>query len=257
MRVPPADRTSATVLQDVARVFAELATEVANAKDMTSALDAVAQVAARRISGASWVSVTIYRPPKFVTAVATDERARRADALQYDLRSGPCVDAIIEDVLYHPGDVRNDERWPEYGPRAAKLGVASMVSYRLALEGEQAVGGLNVYSEQVNAFDEEAIGVGLLLAAHGSLAVSAAARVRKVENLQRGMESNRDIGVAVGVLMARHALTREKAFDLLCVVSQDTNRKVHALAIEVADTGMLALPRNYRAVQLGTDRTRE
>ena len=42
--------------------------------------------------------------------------------------------------------------------------------------------------------------------------------------------------VAVGVLMARHHLTREQAFDILRLAGQRTNRKVSDIAREVADT---------------------
>jgi AmiR/NasT family two-component response regulator len=55
----------------------------------------------------------------------------------------------------------------------------------------------------------------------------------------RALESNREIGVAMGILMQRHQLTREQAFDVLRGVSQDSNRKLSVVATEVADTGIL------------------
>ena len=52
-----------------------------------------------------------------------------------------------------------------------------------------------------------------------------------------------EIGVAMGVLMAKHNITRDQAFGLLRVASQDSNRRLAELAVEVADTGELPLRR--------------
>jgi AmiR/NasT family two-component response regulator len=56
------------------------------------------------------------------------------------------------------------------------------------------------------------------------------------------LTSNRQIGVAVGVLMAREKVTSERAFDLLRQRSNNTNRKLRDVAEEVALTGQLSQP---------------
>jgi len=61
----------------------------------------------------------------------------------------------------------------------------------------------------------------------------------EAENLKRALEHSRDIGAAVGILMAFHKLTQEEAFALLRRSSQDQNRKLYALAHEVVATGEL------------------
>ncbi len=71
---------------------------------------------------------------------------------------------------------------------------------------------------------------------------AAASRKAAKEHLELALSSNREIGVAVGVLMANHKLTDEQAFDLLSRVSQRTNRKLRVIAVEVARAGMLELP---------------
>jgi hypothetical protein len=121
-------------LWQVAAIFTDLGRQL-TAPDAGSVFDAVASVAARRISGASAASVTVLREGLFRTVAASNERARQADQLQYQIGSGPCVDAILERTLYDPGDLRHDSRWPQYGARAAKeLGWNSMLSYRLSSE---------------------------------------------------------------------------------------------------------------------------
>jgi hypothetical protein len=64
----------------------------------------------------------------------------------------------------------------------------------------------------------------------------------KVDNLHRALNSNREIGAAMGILMARHTLTSDQAFDLLRRASQRAHRKIVAIAAEVIETGVLELP---------------
>jgi len=61
----------------------------------------------------------------------------------------------------------------------------------------------------------------------------------EAENLKRALEHSRDIGAAVGILMAFHKLTQDEAFALLRRSSQDQNRKLYAIAREVVATGEL------------------
>ena len=63
--------------------------------------------------------------------------------------------------------------------------------------------------------------------------------VGKIVNLEYALTTNRDIGVAMGVLMTRYHLARDQALDLLRITSQRNNRKLHDIAVEVADTGTL------------------
>ncbi|WP_185749124.1 ANTAR domain-containing protein [Humibacillus xanthopallidus] len=61
----------------------------------------------------------------------------------------------------------------------------------------------------------------------------------KVGHLERALDHSRDIGAAVGVLMAGHKLKQADAFELLRETSQEQNRKLYDLALAVIDTGEL------------------
>ena len=61
----------------------------------------------------------------------------------------------------------------------------------------------------------------------------------RARNLKLALESNREIGVAIGVLMHEHRLSQAQAFDVLRAASQDSNRKLADIALEVVDTGTL------------------
>jgi hypothetical protein len=84
--------------------------------------------------------------------------------------------------------------------------------------------------------------MGRLLVERAVALVQREQLVAKTRNLHRALSSNRDIGAAMGILMARHQLTSDQAFDLLRRTSQHEHRKIVALAAEVIETGSLELP---------------
>src|SRR5947209_74284 len=74
-------------LAAVTDAFQELREQIANAPSAT-VMDAVVAVTAERITAARAVSITVQRKDGFETAASTDELARRADSIQYQLKSG-------------------------------------------------------------------------------------------------------------------------------------------------------------------------
>jgi hypothetical protein len=89
-----------------------------------------------------------------------------------------------------------------------------MLPFRLStdLVVGDAIAGLNIYAERRNAFDDTAINTGLLLATHAAMAIAAHISADRAADLHRALNTNRDIGVAIGILMSRqHELTRAQA----------------------------------------------
>ena len=68
------------------------------------------------------------------------------------------------------------------------------------------------------------------------------AQQSQADNLRIALTTNREIGTAMGILMASRKLTSEHAFDLLRQVSQHSHRKLHDIALEVIDTGTVEFP---------------
>jgi GAF domain-containing protein len=159
------------------------------------------------------------------------------DAIQYEAGQGPCLDAIAEHEVCQIDDLATDERWPAFSHRAVEeTGVRSMLSFRLFVEA-QTIGALNLYSRERRAFDDHARAVGTILATHAALAVRAAQDKERADQLDLALQTNREIGVAIGVLMARGRMTQEEAFTLLRSASQRLNRKLRDVAAQVVDTG--------------------
>jgi GAF domain-containing protein len=224
----------------LATSFAELARDLARHTSEDDAHTAIVQAALRAVPGAEHAGLTVLRTGRFSTVAPSSELPRRVDAIQYQLSSGPCVDAILQQTVFRTSDLSSDPRWPEFGRRAVvEEGVYSMLAFRLYLEGQDTIGGLNLYSTQRDAFGESDELTGGIVATHAAIAMAGARHRSQAEHLRVALESNRQIGVAMGVLMSRQHVTREQAFDLLRIASQHSHRKLADVALDVCDTGTL------------------
>jgi GAF domain-containing protein len=132
-------------------------------------------------------------------------------------------------------DLAADPRWPVLGPRAGERGVGSMLCLQLFVH-EDTLGALDLLAHKRWAFTDESEHVGLLLASHAAIAVADA---QKLEHAATALANRDIIGQAKGILMERFKLTADQAFDVLAKVSQDTNRKLHAVAEDLTRTGTL------------------
>jgi hypothetical protein len=224
--------------------FAVVGAKLSGYTDVDEVLVDLSHACVRLVPHAEHAAASRRERRDFVTVGATSDVPLRVDRIQYELGHGPCVDAILTDSLFNAGDLRTDPRWPEFGRRASEeVGILSMLSFRLFFEDPDSadlLAGLNLYASKPEAFDEVDETVLGLVATHGALAISAAQQRRRADGLTAALASNRDIGAALGVLMARLLVTREQAFDLMRIASQRTNRKLRDIAADVLETGTLA-----------------
>jgi hypothetical protein len=177
------------------------------------------------------------------TRAATITLADTVDALQYAL-GGPCVTALLEpDVVQHADDLDAEDRWPEFAIAAVQqTPVRSVLSYRLAVDQDRPIGSLNLYATTPHAFTPETVRETADVAGQATIALAYLAERQTRLELDAALSSNRRIGAALGILMARHRLTHEQAFLSLRQTSQNTNRKLRDLAEDILETGDLPTP---------------
>ena len=189
---------------------------------------------------ANYAGITLLRPNGSPESVAvSDPLPSRVDALQYTMQQGPCLDASRGDDVVLSPDLTTDRRWPEFAPRCVAItGVRSMMSVRVGLVGGERAA-LNFYALAPDAFDDLDLGVASIFAPFASMAVNRLVRDREVAGLTAALASSRQIGTAIGILMARHQVTSEQAFTLLSRASQHLNRKLRDVASDVELTGEL------------------
>ncbi len=237
------ETTTPQYIGELAGLFAQLGRELLSEHGLDATLGLVCRRAVELVPGAEHAAISRGRAGRFETVGSTSELPPQVDQIQYALSSGPCVDAAIHEEIYRTGALATDSRWPEFGRRAAaEYGINSMLSVRLFLEGDDLVAALNLYSTAPDAFDALDQTLALLLATHASMAMTSARLHEQVQHLERALQSNRGIGVAIGVLMTNYKITQSEAFDLLRMASQHSHRKLVDVAYGVSETGTLELP---------------
>ena len=197
---------------------------------------------AQAVVGADVVSVTWRRDGEFTTPVETDPIASKADAVQYEHGEGPCVEATVQGGVGFAAssDLRNDPRWPKFGPAAADLGLhAVLATGMFPRDAGTRMGALNYYSRTPGGLDHADRDVALLFATHAAVALRGAQVMEAAElraaQLGEAVRSRDVIGQAKGILMERRGLTADEAFDTLRRTSQDLNVKLRDLAQTLAD----------------------
>lgn len=210
--------------------LAHLSAELMTPESVEMTVQTVLAQAHDVVPDADLVSLTMTGQQGFVTLGATLVIAEQADQLQYELSQGPCVDAATDWDWVRSGDVLADVRWPAWGPKAAALGVSSMLAIRLTGMGDT-MGAINMYSAEVGRFTEpETVDLALLYAVHAATALKSA---RLVDGLRTALDSRHIIGAAQGILMSSYGLSLDRSFEVLRRYSNDLNRKVRDVAEEI------------------------
>lgn len=225
---------------DLAGVFADIARQLEAEASPERTQDRVTRAAVAAVDGCDHAAISIVRRRGGIeTVAATDDVPQRVDDIQYDTGQGPCLNAISTHETFMIDDLASDDRWPAFSRRAfEETGVRSMLSFRLFVR-EDTIGALNLYSREPDAFDEHGSAVGTVLAAHAAIALSAAQEHERAEQLEDALRTNREIGMAMGVLMGRGGVTQDQAFATLRRASQYLHRKLRDVAAEVVETGQL------------------
>ena len=221
---------------DAVELAAGMAAAALVLKEPESVEDALARLAVVALSiipGAEQCGISVAARKSVSTVASTDGMVDRLDELQYDLGEGPCLDAIRHHTSVVVDDMRAETRWPRFAPPAAEAGCLSQMGIEIFCASGR-VGGLNLYSTQPSAFDEQTRQAATLLAIHTSVVMG---KMIAVDDVHHALQTRQMIGQAVGIVMCRYAVDERAAFAYLGRVSQHSNVKLHQVAARiVADT---------------------
>lgn len=210
-------------------LYARMALELESFDSTDDALDTIVQYA-RVAVDADDAGVMLLQGGSVETPAGTSKDVNQAHRLQVELNEGPCLEAVAGgEHTYQVTNTIGDDRWPTWGKAAADLGYHSVVSSSLETTSRR-LGSLNVYSHDVDAFDEHDVEIMELLAAHASVAI-AASRMRT--ELHTALASRTTIGQAQGILMQAFTISSDKAFAYMRRLSQDQNVKLFTIAEDI------------------------
>ncbi len=211
---------------------------------MDDLLRTVADVARRAMPGDAETSITVLVNDRPATAVYTGRLALDCDESQYGRGYGPCLHAASTGEVTEIADAEQETRWPDYARRAAEHGSRSSLSVPLPVSEHVRVG-LNIYARRPHAFDEHSRSVAARLAPYAAVAVANMHEYQsardQARNLEVALESRAVIDQAKGILMERHKLTADQAFQFLAQASMQANRKLRDVAEHLVATGEVLL----------------
>jgi GAF domain-containing protein len=206
--------------------------------DSDTVIAELAEHAAVEIPGAEYAGVTITRNAKHIdTPAATHKWPIMLDEIQQRHREGPCLTAAWEEKTIHVADLETDNRFPLYRQDALeRTPIRSVMAFQMFIAG-QTMGALNVYAEEPHAFGQESRDIGLIFAAHSSVAWNSA---RRDEQFKRALASRDSIGQAKGMIMERYGVDAVQAFEVLRKMSQDSNVPLVQVATELVTKAQLS-----------------
>lgn len=219
----------------VAVTFAELARLLHEQPGLDGVCQAICDAAPRLVPGVDHASIMVKEGEKYRTIAASDAVGFRVDQLERETGEGPCVDAIEDDGYALEPDIAETTSWPALTARVlAELPVRGVAGYRLFVGGRKKAA-LNLFSDTAGALDAVSADQGVVLAAFASVALGGSASREEARTLAEGLQSNREIGTAIGLMMAAHGLSAQEAFETLRTASSRLNRKLAVIAREIVE----------------------
>ncbi|MBK8867167.1 MAG: GAF and ANTAR domain-containing protein [Dermatophilaceae bacterium] len=220
----------AAIPAEAAVLFHRLAQHLYRGEADADIYAAVTATAVKLVAGCDRACIMLLEKGKLITVGATDHIAWTIDQMEKAAGEGPCVDAIEEEAYQIDPDIATTSQWPKLAEMVLEqTPVRGMIGYRLLVDGRKA-GALNLFSDAPHAFTSDSADQGAVIAAFASVALMTLSARLEARELREGLASNREIGKAVGLLMAAHKITADEAFGLLRKTSQDLNLKLTAVA---------------------------
>lgn len=219
---------------EAARMFARLGEVLYAGQEYTHAYQAICSAAQLLVTSCDHASLLMRKGKQLATAAATDDVARTVDRFERQIRTGPCYDATWDPAPQLAPDItEEDAPWPELRHLVlASTPVRGMLGFRIMHAGHK-LAALNLFSDRAGGFTDAGVDQAAVLAAFCTVALQAATDHHEVASLRDGLSSNREIGKAIGLLMAYHKVSDEEAFQMLRSTSNDLNLKLSLVAEQV------------------------
>lgn len=219
---------------EATELFARLGDLLYGVDDYQGAYRAVCVAARLLVTGCDHASLMMREGDDWSTPAATDDVAREVDLLERTLGAGPCVDAIQDATPQLAPDLSDpDAPWPLLrGAVLASTPVRGMLGFRIVHQ-KLKVGALNLFSDRPGGFTDAEVDQASVVAAFCAVMIQSSLDKLEIRTLREGLASNREIGKAIGLLMAYHKIGDEEAFGILRTASNELNTKLATVADQI------------------------
>lgn len=188
------------------------------------------------VAGAGVMLTDDHGDLRFVSS--SDTVLQHLEDLQIELDEGPCLYAYRQAQMIQATDLRDDARFPQFGPRAVEVGMLAVFSYPLQYE-QQVFGALNLYRKEPGWLDDQQAQLGAAFADISTLYLMHGSDDERREQLNRQLQGALDSRVVIeqakGFVAACRNLTPSEAFELLRGHARRTGRKLRVVAAEVVE----------------------
>jgi hypothetical protein len=215
---------------------AELSESMAGHEPSDATLLRVAQLVKQFVADVRDASVTIVEHDSARTVVFTGAVAIELDEAQYDLRSGPCLDAAASGQTIVFMNTSPGSAYPKFSELAHSRDVLQTVSIGLSARGTVNAG-LNIYVGHDGPFGEVAMKRAGTLANYARVAVAqlaASDSPATVTDLYEAISTRALVDRAAVVLTTRHGYSRDRAMSELLDRSRTQRRPLADVAQALA-----------------------
>jgi len=241
MSGPPHPDAGLPLTEELAAVVARMSGLLLGEETVEHALRLLSTLALQTIPGSCGAGVSVIDEQGRRSSGSTDDRVRQADALQYDLDEGPCLDSTATRELVRVDDLAQDQRWPWWAPAALDLGLRAALSAPM-VGVDRSLGAIKVCADRPDAFGADSADLLSMFAAQAAILVANVQSSERATRLSAGMRNafhDRDVvSIAKGVLMGRHAIDEGAAWKQLLARSQQSGVPVVWTAQAVVDSAV-------------------
>jgi GAF domain-containing protein len=225
---------------ELAGVFARMSGLLLSEQTVGSVLRLVTKLAQESIPDTAGAGLSVLDADGArITTAATDEVVERADRIQYETGTGPCLVAWTDRTIVRVDDLARDTRWPHWARRAHGLGLRASLSAPL-VAGDTALGALKVYGVRPGVYgarEESLLGMFATQAAVLVANAKSYADAHRVSaRLQSSLRGRDAINVAKGILMAQGHVDERTAFLQLAKTAQQHRQSLLETAEDLART---------------------
>ena len=232
-------------LDELTAVFSRIKDLLLTEDKVDRALQLLVQAVRDATPGSAGAGISLFDAQGCGSSIAATSRlVEQADAAQNDLGQGPCVAAWAAGTTVLIEDVAADSRWPLWSDAVASLPVRSLVSAPLIAAGGP-IGTLKIYATLPAAYTAA---TGRLLEKFAAPAATLLAHIQGPETPRhlsrplKGALAGRDItNRACGMLMERHGLSSEQAFQELLRRARTRGAPLSQVCSDLLDLRLNAL----------------
>ncbi|WP_433828760.1 ANTAR domain-containing protein [Actinoplanes sp. CA-015351] len=192
---------------ELAGMLHELTVRLLSADTLPRALDRLTAFAVGSLPGAIRCSVALIGEGGPLTEAASGSAGEIFDRRQYEMSTGPGLEAARTRTLVTSGDLTVDERWPQLREAATSSGVRAVAAIPLDVR-RTAVGGLSVYLEEAGDPGPELLVTAMAIGGQAEVLLGELGRRAA---LTEGAEVDR----AVGVIIAQRGCGVQEAYAIL------------------------------------------